>query len=88
MIQKHRAAARQLDDCLGQICQHHGYEQFLIRPTVEELKNAATDGLIVVVNLMDISTHDIIISESDINQSTSLNCARSSAADPARPRKV
>lgn len=66
LLRERREAATQLEDCLHQIRQRHGYERFLFEPTLDELKKCATEGPIVIVNATDIRCDAIIVSTSEV----------------------
>src|SRR5205085_1162192 len=55
-----------MEDCLGKIRQIRGHERFLLEPTIDELKDAATAGPIVVVNVTDMSANALIVSSNGI----------------------
>ena len=66
MMWERREAARELEHCLQRIRQQDGYSRFLLEPSVEELKKAAEEGPVIVVNATDIGSHAIIVSNSSI----------------------
>ncbi|KAG5747445.1 hypothetical protein H9Q70_009865 [Fusarium xylarioides] len=55
-----------LNDCLGRIRKKPGYHRFLLQPDIDTLTKGAAEGPIVIVNVTDISSDAIIVSESDI----------------------
>ncbi|KAK8869135.1 TPR-like protein [Apiospora arundinis] len=65
LLQERIAAAHSLEDCLRQIRAKTGYERFLLEPTLDELKAAAEDGFIAVVNIVEMGSHAITISNAN-----------------------
>ena len=66
LLKERREAASSLEDCLHRIRQEHGYERFLLEPTVHELKQCANEGPIVIVNVTDIRCVAIIVSTAEV----------------------
>ena len=64
-------AVRELDQCIHQIREVPSYQRFLLGPSREELQARASDGPIVVININDIRSDAIIVTQSGI-QSISL----------------
>lgn len=71
------AAVKELEDCIHQIREIPGYDRFLRGPTLEELKQQAAEGPIVVVNITDIRSDAIIISAAAIQH---INLAKQTAS--------
>lgn len=63
---RHLEAVKELDEAIFIIRQLDGFEQFLLGPTLDELKKQATEGPIVVVNVTDIRSDAIIVSQSTV----------------------
>ncbi|KAL2785014.1 CHAT domain-containing protein [Aspergillus keveii] len=63
-----RAAARAVleTSCLPNIRQYAGYERFQLDPTVDELREVAKEGPVVIVNVTEIRSDAIIVTEADI----------------------
>ncbi|KAL6229101.1 CHAT domain-containing protein [Aspergillus navahoensis] len=63
-----RAAARAAleTSCLPRIRQYAGYEKFQLDPTVDELKEVAKEGPVVIVNVTEIRSDAIIVTDADI----------------------
>ena len=76
-----REAASRLEDCLHQIRQKDGYERFLMDPTLDELKQSAIEGPIIIVNATDFGCDAIIVSTSEV-QAIALPEMNSSKAPP------
>lgn len=66
LIKERWDASSRLEDCLHQIRQNSGYERFLLSATVNELKEGANEGPIVIVNATDIGCDAIIVSTAEI----------------------
>jgi tetratricopeptide (TPR) repeat protein len=58
---RHLEAVHQLDECISSIRQLSGHERFLLGPTLDDLKEWASEGPIVVVNMTDIRSDAIIV---------------------------
>jgi hypothetical protein len=65
-VEDRTETSRQLEDCLSQIRTKPGYESFLREPDVNDLKQAAAQGPIVIVNVTDISSDAIIVSRTRV----------------------
>lgn len=63
-IEERIEAVQLLDDCLTRIRELPGHERFLQEPELNELLEGAAEGPIVVVNITDISSDAIIVSQS------------------------
>jgi CHAT domain-containing protein/TPR repeat protein len=61
LLQQRKEAPVQMEECLRNIRQMHGFERFLEVLTVKEMKDLAIEGPIVVVNVTDISADAIIV---------------------------
>lgn len=66
LLKKRREAAHEIDHCLLEIRQISSHKNFLSKPTVGELRDCATGGPIILVNVTDISADAIIISPSKV----------------------
>lgn len=66
LLKDRRDAVRQIEACVQEIRKEIGHKRFLLGPTIEELKKAATAGPIVVVNVTDISADALIVSPKGI----------------------
>ncbi len=66
LLKERRQAASSLEDCLDRIRQEHGYERFLLEPTVHELQQYANEGPIVIVNVTDIRCDAIVVSTAEV----------------------
>jgi hypothetical protein len=62
-----RVAARDMEECLERIRQTKGNENFLRELPVDQMKNCADEGPIVVVNVTDINSNAILISTSRVH---------------------
>jgi hypothetical protein len=60
-------AVKELHGCIGNIRKLPGHERFLLGPTLDELKEWASGGPIVVVNVTDIRSDAIIVTDSAVN---------------------
>lgn len=65
-VQEREEAIRKLELCTQDIRQLPGQDRFLLPPSLEVLKSSASEGPIILVNLTNISSDAIIVSESDI----------------------
>ena len=61
-----KEATRDLEDCLNRIRQKHGFQRFLLEPALDELKQCANQGPIVMVNATDFGCDAIIVSSSEV----------------------
>jgi hypothetical protein len=61
-----REAIQKLDGVVKEIRENPRYKQFLRGPTVNELKQAASDGPIIIVNVTDIGSDAIIVTKRGI----------------------
>lgn len=57
---------RELDNCIESIRRLPGHERFLLGPTPEDLMKQAEAGVIIIVNVTEVSSDAIIISASAI----------------------
>jgi len=64
---RHREAVKELDECIHSIRQLPGHERFLLGPTLDELKGWASEGPMVVVNVTDVRSDAIIVTNSGVN---------------------
>ena len=55
-----------IEDCLHRIRQENGSERFLLEASVDELKEGANEGPIVIVNVTDIRCDAIIVSAAEV----------------------
>src|SRR6266498_266650 len=53
-ITRHVEAVKELDTCIYSVRLLPGHQRFLLGPTLDELKEWASEGPIVVVNVTDI----------------------------------
>ncbi|KAJ5772185.1 hypothetical protein N7520_002714 [Penicillium odoratum] len=70
-VRRHRMtrrleAVKELEETISIIRRLEGFERFLLGPTLDELKKQATEGPIVVVNVTDIRSDAIIVSQSAV----------------------
>lgn len=78
---------KDLEKCLHHIRLKSGYERFLLEPTVDDLKQSASEGPIIIVNATDFGCDAIIVSTSKI-QAIALPKMNSSQALPFLQRKL
>jgi len=64
-FERRTRAARQWDDALAEVRQLEGFEHFLAPTPFEELRQAATDGPVVIVNVSSLGCHALAIAVSD-----------------------
>lgn len=60
-------AIKELDECIYIIRQLPGHQRFLLGPTLNELKEWACEGPIVVVNVTDVRSDAILVTSSGVN---------------------
>ncbi|KAJ5704106.1 hypothetical protein N7493_011244 [Penicillium malachiteum] len=65
--QKLREAVTNLEECISSIRALPGFEQFLLGPSLSELKHHATEGPIIMVNVTELRSDAIIIQESGVD---------------------
>jgi hypothetical protein len=63
---RHLDAVKELGGCIHEIRQLPEHRRFLLGPTPEQLKSWASEGPIVVVNITDIRSDAIIVTDSSI----------------------
>jgi tetratricopeptide (TPR) repeat protein len=63
---RHLQAVKDLDECILDIRELPEHRRFLLGPTAEELKERASEGPIVVVNITDIRSDAIIVTSSTV----------------------
>ncbi|AEO64268.1 907a84fc-40af-4c23-8109-9cb006c013ad [Thermothielavioides terrestris] len=66
MLQRRRVAAAELDACVREIRGIAGHDRFLLGQTVDEMKECAAGGFIIVVNITEFRSDAIIISPATI----------------------
>ena len=66
LLKDRREAVQQIEGCIQRIRKETRHKGFLLGPTIEELKRAATAGPIAVVNVTDISADSLIVSPKEI----------------------
>jgi hypothetical protein len=65
-LARHLDAVNDLEECIHEIRQLPGHRRFLLGPMPEELKTWASEGPIVVVNITDMRSDAIIVTDSSI----------------------
>ncbi|KAJ5614668.1 hypothetical protein N7528_008322 [Penicillium herquei] len=65
--QKLLEAVTKLDECISDIRALPGFEQFLLGPSLSELKHHAAEGPIIIVNVTELRSDAIIIQESGVD---------------------
>jgi len=65
-MKRRRTAVYLMEECVAEIRQIKGHEEFLRGLSMDEMKACASEGPIVVVNLTDISSDAIIVSTSKV----------------------
>ncbi|KAH7111457.1 CHAT domain-containing protein, partial [Dactylonectria estremocensis] len=79
LIRKRRQeAAVKLDTCLKEIRRVPGYERFMLGQTVAEMQEYVTEGSIIVINVTDLRSDAILISN---NKLTTITLPDLSASD-------
>ena len=87
LVKERRDASSRLEDCLNRIRQQSGYERFLLEATVNEIKEGAKEGPIVIVNATDIRCDAIIVSAAEV-QAIALPEMNSPEAPPFFQQKL
>lgn len=67
LLEERREALRELEHLEEQIRKEDGFDRFLLPPRAESLKKSAAEGPIVLVNITDLSSDAIIVSEFKIS---------------------
>ena len=64
-LERRRRAAQEWDDTVGQVRRMEGFESFLAPTPFLQLRSAAADGSVVIVNTSSMGCHALIISAGD-----------------------
>ena len=81
ILQKRLASVSQLDECVKSIRELPGQSRFLLGPQADEIKSAAKEGLIVIVNISTTRSDAIIITNQNIDSVKLPGLSRSQALE-------
>jgi tetratricopeptide (TPR) repeat protein len=65
-LRRRREAVEKYEVCVQEIRNLHGFNRFLLGPTVSEMQALAIDGTIIVVNITDLRSDAIVTSSAGI----------------------